>query len=340
MSTGVPTPSITAGTLRGFLLAALGVITGCASQPADSPSIARPANADAVGNSRTGGPEDFLRQVLNTDNGLEIRKWLVKDDSIGIARTLNQYRDGTVLDEAAEARLQRNGMRLVRIQRDDLDALLEAFGGTTLNANTWHGQMTDWRPIETATLGQGGRAVAIDGNVMRFDRGIVSLLARGWTVPTENGPRTQLEVIPVFERPRNKSLQLLVQEDEQPDALFPSVALDLQLEVGYAYVLTYESPGVAWETIDTKEDVEASTPADAGTEVDEADPEPAAARPRHVGPGDAVSAEVAAPWTAGELLMAAKERLPRRVVLVFIPRIPEELFPPVLAQSASTAAGN
>jgi hypothetical protein len=78
------------------------------------------------------------------------------------------------------------------------------------------------------------------------------------------------------------------------------------LEPGFAYVLVSEAPRVQWQT-------------------DDADPRPPATG---IGPHAAVGPGATAPETIGEFLLACRSEPPMRNALVFVPRIPAELWRP------------
>ena len=283
-------------------------LSGCASEPAPEPVVS------------AGDPEDVLRQLVNTDNGLEVRKWLVVDDSQVVSAALLSHADRLVLDEEQDQRLRRNGFRFLRVPVGSLDALLAAFGGTTLDMSAWHGQVYDWREIDSMPIGPAGEAIAVDGRVRRFGRGRLVLLVRGWTMAMEDGPRMCLQLRVVVGRPIGGTLRQLLDRTPSEVAL-PSLDVEVGLEAGFAYVLTCESPTVSWGFSTADEgDVSKDAEAAAGSP-------PAVGGAGRIGPGDLVGPDVEAPTTVGRRLLTPPLEQGRRAMLVFVPRFPQTMYP-------------
>ncbi len=260
-----------------------------------------------------------------SENGLQIRRWRIAERPGVMGNALMTYARGEVLDDVVRRGLERNGLRLVRIDAEEIDSLLARLGGATLDVDGWFGQTYDWRQIVAWPIDPAGHALAVDGRVRRVQGGTLALMIRGWTIPMEDGPRLQLEMQPVYERSHPSQIsQLLGQQSFDGEAI-STMFVDVLLEVGYAYVLTCESPGVEWVRVDTLE----------GEEVDEEQAEVEdldAAGPKKSG---GAGPEAAAPMTVGEVLMRVQTTPAGREMLVFVPRIPAMLFPP---QDASEQA--
>ncbi|UCD76436.1 MAG: hypothetical protein JSV91_05820 [Phycisphaerales bacterium] len=290
------------------LLIVVTALSGCASD--QKPATDSPAT----------GPDEVLRQLVNTDNGLELLKWLVVDDSQTIGGALLRHAGGSPLEEEQNDRLRRNGFRFLRVPLDSLEALPADLGGTTLNLRAWHGQVYDWREVESAPVGPGGEAVAVDGRIRRFGRGRLMLLARSWTMPMEDGPRLYLQLRVGFRRPGGAALRQLL-EQTPSDEFLPSLNLEICLETGYAYVLTCESPTISWDEPVGNE----GKPNDAAAMT-----AASSTRARHsdrIGPGDGIGPEVAPPVTVGRRLLTPPQEQGRRAILLFVPRIPPSMYP-------------
>src|SRR5262249_53351473 len=159
------------------------------------------------------------RRFANTDNGLELRRWTVLNDADRMRRALNKSASGEAIDAATQARLQRNGFRVVRIPEDQVDQLLMDLGGANVDSNEWHGQVNDWRALTDRPLDAGGRAVAVDGRVSRLDHGSLRLLVRSWTVQMEDGPRIHMEIVPQHHRPQARSLKRLLEGTQEKERI-------------------------------------------------------------------------------------------------------------------------
>lgn len=288
-----------------FLIAL--TLGACASEPAPEPVVA------------AGDPDDVLRQLVNTENGLEVRKWLVVDDPQIVGAALLTHADRFALDEEQDQRLRRNGFRFLRVPIESLDALLGALGGTTLDLSAWHGQIYDWRQIDSVPIGQAGEALVVDGRIRRFSRRRLVLLVRGWTMPMEDGPRMCLQLRVAVDRPTGGVLQQLLERTPTENTL-PSLDVETGLEAGFAYVLTCESPAASWEGAGAKEGD--------GSQG-------AAAAAGRIGPGDFVGPDVEAPKTVGRRLLTPPLEQGRRAMLVFVPRIPPAMYPSM--QGSDTA---
>ncbi|MDY7110358.1 MAG: hypothetical protein SYC29_17145 [Planctomycetota bacterium] len=262
------------------------------------------------------------------ENGLQVRQWRVADDPAVIASALLAHTAGQGLDDRACRRLARNGLRLLRIPADELEALRADLGGTSLNVDSWHGQVCDWRSIVDWPIEATGRALAVDGRVRRFQSGRFRLMIRSWTIPMEDGPYVRLELQGRYERSRPARLDRPAARPEYEGRELPAVALDVLLEAGYAYILTGESPSVEWEP-----GAEGSTPP-AGDENVTAGPQADDEDEGEVPEGEAIGPAALPPLTIGELLFRPDAAPPTRRLLVFVPRIPDRFFPPELRSEA------
>lgn len=285
-------------------------IIGCAEKGA-GPNVAGSAVADReAGTGLT--PEDLRSRLTGADNGLEIRRWTVVDGANVALDALTRHSLQEAVDASTLERLQRNGLLFMCVRAGSVDALLADLGGATTDRNEWHGQVYEWRNLCDTPIDSRGMAVAIDGRVRRFDRGEFRLMLRGWTVMMESGPRLHVELLPQHRVPLANDLRrLLGEHPEDAGEPFPSLALDLQLEAGFAYVLSSVSPATESRGPDS----------------------PSAARNRF-GPDDSIGPEAMAPMTLGELLLPKSIAPPTREILVLVPRISSDLFPPVYESDA------
>jgi len=272
------------------------------------------------------------QNILPTaDNGLQVRQWRVPDDPDTIASALVRHVRGGFLETELSRRLRRNGLRFVRVPADDLEALLADLGGATFSVDTWHGQACDWRAVADWPIEATGRALAVDGRVRRFEGGRVQLMIRSWTIQMEDGPNVRLQLQGRYARSQPTRLDQVIGRRAAEGRRFPSITLDLLLEAGDAYVLTGEPPGRDWELDGTGAGVgqEEGETGEAGRAEDQSSTEPA-----DIGP------EALAPLTVGELLFRRDQMPATRQLLVFVPRIPDRLFPPEEeARSPDAGAG-
>ena len=300
------------------LLASFLALPGCASAPAPQAGVAA-QNANTTAAKAAVNAAAIRERLTGTNNGLEVRRWAIRDQGDSALAALIRHADGVAADEHTLARLKRNGFRLVRVPVEHMDALSLDMGGAAYDANEWHGQVHTWRSLLAQPVSEAGRAVAIDGQVLRFDRGEFQLMIRCWTVQMEDGPYLHLEVLPRRRVPQVGDLRRLLGDEDETAAsqAFGSMALDLQLQAGYAYLLLGESPQIDWPGLD-------APPAANDEPQTAATAEP---RPSRTGPIDMIGPEATAPRTLGEMLLLPDPPA-NRIVLGFVPKIPSELFVP------------
>lgn len=280
----------------------LPAMVGCASPAPTAPETARP------------DPETVRSALVRDEIGLEVRQWLVIDGVDVVPAVLMRHRNeqagaSDVLTHDAAERLKRNGLRLVRVPVTSLEQIAEEFDGLALDRTGWHGQVLRWQELHAAPVGPAPRAVAIDGRVRRFDRGTFQLMSRSWLVRMETGPFLQLELLPQFRSPEDSYRKVLGQPSSSVTA-WPSMAVDVLMEHGHAYILLSESPVLDWTEA-------AATGADA---------EPAEQRQTATSVGP--EAIAGTPTTIGELMLSREGPRRARGLLVFVPRIPADMLPP------------
>ncbi|MCZ6543375.1 MAG: hypothetical protein O6768_06885 [Planctomycetota bacterium] len=297
---------------RSLTVLAAAVFTGCASPQA--PSVPGVINETVLRPRSTEG----LTRLINTTSGLEVRRWVIQDDPNRIGAALMKYWDPKAVDPARTSALRRSGLRFMRVQADQVDALLAELGLASLDVTAWHGQIYDWRRLQQYSIGSGGVEVALDGRVERYGPGWFRLMVRTWTVQMEDGLYLNLELLPQFQPPHAPRLRKLLGDRTVSGEVFASIALEVQLEAGFAYVLTGESPKVHWrEHSDGSELPQENPPPDsAGSPQRDTD-----------GSSKADQQSIAAAATIGELLFVGQTQPPTRKLLVFVPKISTPLFP-------------
>ena len=99
--------------------------------------------------------------MLNADNGLEVRDWVIMERGPRIAAAIARFGQPALVDASADASLRRNGLRLVRIPTGELESLLVSLGGASVDATAWHGQVYRWRELVQYPIGPAGMALWI-----------------------------------------------------------------------------------------------------------------------------------------------------------------------------------
>ncbi len=292
-----------------LLLLGVGSLAGCetAAQPSGPSQTSRGASAF--------GAAPDARRLLSPDNGLEMREWVIMDRGSRIGAAIAELGQPAIADTKANTPFRRNGLRLIKVRQSDLQSLLDSLGGASVDATTWHGQIYQWRELAQYPISAAGIAVAVDGRVRRFERGTFRLLVRSWTVPMEDGPRLLLQLLGQFDRPQRDRFRRFLTDHGVTGEVFHSLALEMPLEAGFAYVLLFASPEIDWSFGTANQ--EDTTPKPVTVE-----PVGPANEPEQVGP------TAAPPPTFGELLLRTEAHPPKRRLLIFVPKFSPELFPP------------
>jgi len=329
--------AVRAPRLRALFASSLAFVTsllggGCASDAGEGTIVDRKTTSiapltESLDAMRRGASPGSL-----SDNGLEVRAWLVGDDAALVGKALTDLGAAAPIDDRLQASLAANGMRLYRLPVRDLPALQDAVGPVSHDRQESFGQVFDWRELFTRSLKGATRGVAIDGRVRSLPGGAVSLLVRAWTMKTEEGPRVQFEMVPYYLEANTSLRQILNPEPQEPllgerpepGEVFRSVVVRMGLEDGWAYVLTCEAPEIDWRNVRQRgaarpSNQEASNPSGDG------------AVRGTIGPSD-FGPESAGPATLGELLMRGEEGSGVRLMLILVPHIPSALFPPSMPE--------
>lgn len=275
-------------------LLALGSLASCDSSPKDGAPLATEQAQAILDRPRTATEQD----------GLELLRWSVTDDEARIRRAFARHADDGVLLDRDRNALKEAGLRAIVVSDDALPSFLAELGGTSSAITVWHGQMTTWRELSVASFdpSRGSTAMAmIDGRAERLS-GWLRLMARGWTLPTEDGAVFELTLVPQLVAEKN-DLSGLLNRDRLRGRVFDALRLHVELPRDTALVLASEPPD-----IDVEEDPEGPADADA--------PAPLRGPPAELPP------------TLGEMLLTDSAAAPpRRLVLVLRARLPDTLFP-------------
>lgn len=287
------------------------MMSACASTARDGANQAHESSPSRTLSAR------ILSRFTNVDNGLEVQRWIVQSSSERIAEVLSSLSTSSPVDPELLERLRRNGFRLVVIDAGLLERLKQGIGPFTQDHSEWHGQIESWRTLHHLQIKPEGQNVVINGRVRRFRTGELQLLIRCWTVQMEDGPFLQLEMVPFLDTGPLQRAQLIPGNKLLIGKRIDELALTLPLYPGLAYVLTYESPQISW-------------PGDEAEESSGIRNQPFSKR-RMLGPHEAVESPGLATsiaTTLGELLLKINTSPPSHDMLVFIPRIAPELYPP------------
>lgn len=225
-------------------LAALVVAAGCARN-------ARHAN-------RSQGAEgaDLISPVvMGGDNGLELRWWIVSDETGDrLASSLGAYTQLTApMDASVQDRWRKNGLRLVRAPLDDLPSIKASLPIVGRVDRHWLGQTPRWTELLQ------GESIASQARVLRYGKpadmndGRIRLLGRAWTSPAPTGavlradlalqhvPRTGASMVGVDAISLSRRLA-----SEAKGSVMTDLTANMALEPGYAYLIVPEDPARTW----------------------------------------------------------------------------------------------
>ena len=288
-----------------ILLLLIGALCGaCKSAP------------ESVATENTTRATKGLPKSSAEQTGLELVTWHV-DESALIDETLDRYaaRD----EQSPEFKsLDRNAVVVMRLQEDQLPALIRSIGGVNASMSTWCGQVTDWRPLRDIRFKR--NLVMVDGRTTLLDGGKLALAARAWVEPTLEGARMHLEFVPRFQADRGQYASLLRRTPPKM-LIFDRLAEQTDLFPGEVLLVTCSSLPKPPEPVPVEAPV-----------GDDPDPE------------DDPSLDTRAPGTRtvdgsielGHTLFSLGGEAPERIILILTPRIPPNAIP----ENTNRRAGN
>lgn len=276
---------------RGLCLGLLSamILTGCGGPRGGEVSPTRPPH-----------------RLVNQDRGLQLRQWIVADDSDAIRRAVQTHGQPADIGIEARQRLERNGLRMITLPTEAVEPFLADLGGTTLDVDAWYGQVFTWQELHATRVSDLGQAVAVNGRVRRYVDGRWELAFRGWSLSMEDGSKIYLQVVPQYQ-PAGGDLRRLLEPARAAARPVPSLNIEMLLNGTEALVITGAAPDEAW----TDDLAEAETD-DPGTDSD----------------SDPMGPVLERPPTLGELLLVSRETTPpTRGMLVLVPRLLDAVTP-------------
>lgn len=187
---------------RAMVLAALALAAGCTA-PSPTPEPASPAEPDPLAPAQPSG---------ETRVGIEVRRWFVQADPVRLASAIAAFRDDAGGVDPPPRPV--DGLVIARGPSSDLPRLLESLGGSRTDLRIWHGQATDWRELEGASLAV-PVVVMLDGRPRAIADGRLSLQLRGWSLPMEDGAACEVE-LGLRWRPARRAAVTLESREERP----------------------------------------------------------------------------------------------------------------------------
>lgn len=224
-----------------ILLVVLTALCGCATPARQEvePTLSEDASASPV---------------VNADQGLEVRWWVISDRRGDLARVLAPYADRpTPADNETLARWERSGLRLVAVPLSDLTAVRDALPKVGATNSQWLGEKASWIDALGGPTLERPWTVVLDDSPTKLPAGQIRLLLRAWIVPEFNDERTNaalhIELMPQH--------RVKVDEAQFDDQLLPVAdrfqtrdidSLRLIMDVGPrdALLVVPERPGLRW----------------------------------------------------------------------------------------------
>jgi len=308
-----PRPAICA-LLLGALLA------GCAAQ---NPRAGVNAPSTPLG-------ADLFTSVLPAQRaGLEVQWWSVVDADDALGRALAPYTENeSPLADRVRVRWRINGLRMVVVPLEDLNAVLSSLSITDKVNRLWLGQTTTWTVAAPGAPWEGERSLLIGGETIRMGAGQLRLLTRAWVSPTESAPTLRTDVALQYidrlnQNPARSPLEpATLPTPEEEGLIFRTLTAPMELDPGYAYCIVAEDPDVDWAELlpedESAESEEPRLPRRARSPFDHAPPSETGGVLGPAPPGVPLLADA---------LLSTVELLPTRrrarSIVALIPRVPE-----------------
>lgn len=138
---------------------------------------------------------------MNT-SGISVHKIQIRPQGEDAFKSLNEFGE-VVTSSETEDDLSVEGLKVIRIDSQDLSALKLALGEVTHDSKVAHGYILDWRDIHQQEVADGGLLISKEGVPYFIQSGFLSLLARSWVLQREDGEYTYIQVLPTWHIPNS-----------------------------------------------------------------------------------------------------------------------------------------
>lgn len=202
--------------------------------------------------------------------GLEIRWWIVRDDTDALTRGLRPYLNQSLpIDDETSERLRACGFRLVAVPMDDLLGLRSRLPLVGRIDRRWVGQTAAWVEGVSGPRFAHGRTVRLGHERLSIPPGALRLLTRAWKEPGVPEGRLRIDfalqhVDAATLDPQRSVLEFTAARSIVDEGLiFTSTLAELSASASFFYLLVPESPERDWRIDDDEEsdDSEADEPA-------------------------------------------------------------------------------
>lgn len=186
-------------------LVVLLLASGCTAPTTTAPNAEPAASAEP-------DPLAPAQPSGETRVGIEVRRWFVQADPVRLASAIAAFREDAGEGDAPPRPV--DGLVIARGPAGGLPRLLESLGGSRTDLRIWHGQATDWRELEGASLAS-PVVVMLDGRPRAIADGRLSLQLRGWSQPMEDGAACEVE-LGLRWRPARRAAVTLDSAEDRP----------------------------------------------------------------------------------------------------------------------------
>ena len=295
----------------------IGSVVSCSSQnsapviSATNNSYPRVQTSESAGKPEGGLPATY---------GLEIRWWVVDDESEKLSTTLLTLgKSEGLVSKEEEIKMRDNGFRLVRVPFSRFSLLQSRLEISKEITSDWLGQVPTWITVMSGPQLPEGQYVRIAGRERAIPAGWYDFRLRCWLVPTGGLPRLDVDLMPQFHRKARSGVKIPREiSSSSPSGDITDAMINLQLERDYVYLLTAESPDILWSC--TTEEISTGHVPGAVLKKQSSDAD-------NIETGDKAGPRATSVPAVGELMMRPSDVawLPgqgRRIVAVLIPRLP------------------
>lgn len=277
--------------------------------------------------------------VWGADSGLELRWWVVREGVAAAAATAGEdspdgastiptiagalapYVDRpTPVPPALRQRWEANGLRVLAVPPEELDALRRALPLVGQVHRQWLGQVPQWLDVVNGPMQPDDVVAMLDTGPVTLEPGRVRLLSRCWIAPDDEGERAVLRLDLALQHvvatrwranPELTAALALPPARTEEGLVFGRLVAELTCRGQEALVIVPERPGVVWAEAGGSE----SSGADGAGSAGDASPT------AEVGP------PLPRPPTIGELLLAGgaleSPTVSSRAMVILIPHVPE-----------------
>ena len=212
--------------------------------------------------------------------GLMVDRWRLPQDGPRLDAVLSAV---TLSDEESipgSAAMQRDGFRVILLDRERLEIMEQALGANSFNGRTWHGEAVGWRNIASRRLGAGS-IVLLDGRARRIGNQMLAIGIRGYSIPTLDDAALQVEFTPYLIRKTLDPMNTRSLGELRGEPL--SQGIEWTLEPGQALVIA-SIPRLRGRPDASEGDAAANEPSGGSRPLGEADPAATTTPPTGTGP--------------------------------------------------------